>query len=440
LAGLLPAAAEFPDSLPGAPPAPYGSVHPDDQLRLVQATEPSGESPRRRSPPGRGRASRTPYMIGDSPLGPLNSNVSFDGVPLATLEHPIFDGYRFNVAEANAAVPDDRVLLSYRHFHNASTNAVMGSLSTVDVEQFLAGFEKRLADGLLSIDFRVPVYRQLNSDLTILDGAGGAGNLPVADRDAEIGNLATTLKVLLASRDNWAISGGVSVNAPTADDAVITQQYDAVALPIDGGEFASTDPSESAVLIRSRFANEIVNLTPFLAWSTANAAGAFSQGFLQIDVPLNSASASVEASGALEPDATYDTATVAVTDFGQYSQQTLLRLNLSAGYWLYRGSRQGLVRGLAGLCEMHYTASLDNPDRYVANLTTFEPVSVTAPSVPVNLRAGSSVDDFNQVNLAVGCAADLGRTLLTNGVIVPISDSPHRSFDFEYNLQLNRRF
>ncbi|MCA9261887.1 MAG: hypothetical protein KDA61_21865, partial [Planctomycetales bacterium] len=81
------------------------------------------------------RVSRTPYMIGDSPYGPSSSNLAVEGVGLSTLDHPVFEGHRFNVAEANATLPDDRFLFSYRHLHNVSTNTALGATSTKDLDR-----------------------------------------------------------------------------------------------------------------------------------------------------------------------------------------------------------------------------------------------------------------------------------------------------------------
>jgi hypothetical protein len=415
------------------------AVREDSQFQLAQATERRENTSRPSNNSGRGRASRAPYMIGDSPYGPLAGNYAVEGVDLGAIDHPIFDGHRFNVAEANAVAPDDRFLFSYRHFHNVSSNNVLGTTSTVDVERFLVGIEKSLLDGMISVDFRVPLLRELNSDLVIFDDGIGGTNLPVADRHGTLGNLATTIKLLLTSRDNFAVSTGVAVNAPTAEDARISQDYLDPLIAIGDGSLAGTDDGTD-FLIDGRFENNIVNLTPFVAWSVVPRAGFFHQGFLQVDVPLNRGNAQIDAAGNIEPDGVYGAETFAISQTGKYEQQTLLRLNLSMGYWLYRGNRNDLVRGIAGMFEAHYTTALTDADPFVAELTTLTDGINPANDVPVNVVAGSSRNSFDQVNLAAGCAVDLGGMLVTNGFIFPVTDGPDRSFDFEYNLQVNKRF
>ena len=44
------------------------------------------------------------------------------------------------------------------------------------------------------------------------------------------------------------------------------------------------------------------------------------------------------------------------------------------------------------------------------------------------------------VNLALGCAAQVGQTTITNGFVLPLSRGDNRGFDCEYNLQIQRSF
>ena len=60
--------------------------------------------------------------------------------------------------------------------------------------------------------------------------------------------------------------------------------------------------------------------------------------------------------------------------------------------------------------------------------------------VPVNVAAGPTTNDVNQVNLSTGLAANVGLFQIINGVVVPVTDQLNRSFNFEYSLQVNRRF
>jgi hypothetical protein len=415
-------------------------IHYDEQFQLVQANSDRNRGRTTQASNRSGRASRAPYMIGDSPYEGVSSpNLTFGGIDTGMgLDHPIFDGQRFNVAEANATMPDDRVFFSYRHFQTVSSNDILGRSSSVDVERFLLGVEKSFLDGMMSVDFRVPLLRQLNSDLLLYDD-GFSSNLPGTSRHGELGNLVATLKVLLTSNETCALAVGAALNLPTADDARITQDYQNLAVPIEGG-LADTTGGQSDLLVQSRFNNDIVNLSPYITWHFIPQGRFFHQGFLQLDVPLNQADASVAAIGTINPSAVYGSESVNVLQNGQLDQQTLLRLNLAMGYWFCQRPRGSFVRGVAGLFEVHYTAALEDANPFVAELATLSSISGPEPDVPVTLVAGNTVNDFNQVNISTGFAVDLGGMLITNGFVIPVTDQPDRSFDFEYNLQVNKRF
>ena len=47
------------------------------------------------------------------------------------------------------------------------------------------------------------------------------------------------------------------------------------------------------------------------------------------------------------------------------------------------------------------------------------------------------------VNVAVGLSANVGsqgRTLVTNGLVLPVTQGDQRAFDLEYNLSVQRNF
>ena len=44
------------------------------------------------------------------------------------------------------------------------------------------------------------------------------------------------------------------------------------------------------------------------------------------------------------------------------------------------------------------------------------------------------------VNLTLGAVADFGKTQVLNGFVLPLSEDDNKAFDFEYNLQVQRRF
>jgi hypothetical protein len=412
----------------------------DPNFTLTQAAQ---ESPSERPPSNRtasrsARTSRVPFMIGDQSVG-LSGGLAVEGLDVSSFEHPIFGGNRFNVAENNTIVPVDRLSLNYRHFHNAYDTYALGQSRSTSVERFDLGFEKTFFDGMGSVQLVLPLLRQLGSDLDIYDDGVGGSNLPITDRHGEVGNLAVNFKMLLTSRENYAISGGVAVNTPTADDAYFTQNYDDPDLVILQSPFVSS-VTPTNVSITSRFDNDTVNLTPYLAWQVRPTSNFFHQGFLQVDAPLNRSDAAINVTGIVTPDSNFSTSILSGAETGEIDQQTLMRLNLGFGYWLHRGDGMSTLRGLAGLFEVHYTSTLDEANPFVVPAGRLLATSPGIDDIPIDIAAGP-INDIDQVNLSTGLAAYVGALQVTNGIVVPVSENDDdRSFDFEYSLQINRRY
>jgi hypothetical protein len=411
----------------------------DPNFTLAQAAQqsPSERPPANRTASRSARTSRVPFMIGDQSTG-LSGGLTVEGLDVSSFEHPIFGGNRFNVAENNTIVPVDRLSLNYRHFHNVYDTYALGQSRSTSAERFDLGFEKTFLDGIGSVQVVLPLVRQLGSDLDIFDSSDGS-NLPFGDRDGEVGNLAVNFKMLLTSRENYAIAGGLAVNTPTADDAYFTQDYDDPDLIISESPFVST-VSPTDFTMTSRFDNDTVNLMPYLAWQLRPTSSFFHQGFLQVDAPLNRSDAAINVTGIITPDSNYSASALSGAATGEIDQQTLLRLNLGFGYWLQRGDGMSTLRGLAGLFEVHYTSTLDNANPFVVPSGVLLATSPGLDDFPIDIAAGP-INDIDQVNLSTGLAAYVGALQITNGIVVPVSENDDdRSFDFEYSLQINRRY
>jgi hypothetical protein len=412
----------------------------DPNFTLAQAAQqsPSERPPSSRTASRSARTSRVPFMIGDQSTG-LSGGLTVEGLDVSSFEHPIFGGNRFNVAENNTIVPVDRFSLNYRHFHNAYDTYALGQSRSTSVERFDLGFEKTFLEGMGSVQVVLPLLRQLGSDLDIYDDGVGGSNLPITDRHGEVGNLAINFKMLLTTRDNYAIAGGVAVNTPTAEDAYFTQNFDDPDLVILQSPFVSS-VTPTDVSITSRFDNDTVNLTPYLAWQLRPTSNFFHQGFLQVDAPLNRSDAAISATGIVTPDSNFSTSILSADETGEIDQQTLLRLNLGFGYWLQRGDGNSTLRGLAGLFEVHYTSTLDEANPFVVPAGRLLATSPGIDDIPIDIAAGP-INDIDQVNLSTGLAAYVGSLQITNGIVVPVSENDDdRSFDFEYSLQINRRY
>lgn len=420
-----------------------GDIRYDDQVQLAQAASgTNNRAPMTRTAARTSRTSRVPYMIGDSPSSSSSSSsfgasVGFSGLNIANAEHPIFGGGRFNAAENECTFPTDRIYANYRHFNGANDVSVLGQQDSVAVDRLDVGFEKTALDGMMSAELRLPILRQLNSNLDIF--SDGVNDLPLDDRHGQIGNLAVNFKLLLLSRGTYGVTTGLGINCPTGDDAHINMFLDEPNLTISQSPLVgSTVPTN--INFVGQFDNQTVNLVPYFAWFL-RPGRFFHQGFLQIDTPLNRSDASVQVSGQITPDSIYSPTAFNVSQTGQIDQQTLLRANAGFGYWFNQGERGGRLRGLAGLFEVHYTTALDNANPFVVPVTTLDSGATSGlADIPVNVVSGPTFNNVDIVNMTLGLVADLGTCQVTNGFVFPLSDGRNRAFDFEYSLQLNRRY
>ena len=414
----------------------------DDQVDLAQAASPSSSnrSLSSRTASRAGRTSRVPYMIGDAPSGPgsgMGASIGFPGSDIANAEHPLFGGGKFNAAENASSFPTDRVYANYRHFSGANDVSVLGQQTSLPIDRLDVGFEKTAFDGLMSAEVRMPIVRQLNSDLEIFSDSSG-DNLPLSDRSGEIGNLILNFKLLLLSRRTFGVSTGVGVTCPTGEDLYVDMFLDEPDFVITPSPLVnSTAPTN--ISFTGQFDNDTVNLVPYLAWFV-RPGRFFHQGFLQVDTPLNRSDASVAVSGEITPDSIYGAETFNISQDGQLDQQTLLRVNAGFGYWFYQGERGGPLRGLAGLFETHYTTALDNANPLIVPVTTLEELGPGVADVPLDVVVGPTSNTVDIVNLTIGLVAELGSCQITNGFIAPVTEGENRQFDFEYSLQMNRRF
>jgi hypothetical protein len=240
------------------------------------------------------------------------------------------------------------------------------------------------------------------------------------------------------SRRTFGVSAGVGVTCPTGEDAHIDMFLDEPDFVITQSPFVSSAAPTNISFI-GQFDNDTVNLVPYLAWFV-QPGRFFHHGFLQVDTPLNRSDASVEVSGEITPDSIYGAETFSVFETGEIDQQTLLRINAGFGYWLCQGEGGGLLRGVAALFEAHYTTALDDANPFVVPVTTLEALGPGVADVPLEVVSGPTFNNIDIVNLTAGVLAELGSCQIANGFIVPVREDQNRQFDFEYSLQMNRRF
>lgn len=329
------------------------------------------------------RMSRAPDMFGDS-FGSLSgvtfTTVTNEGSDTSTsapgaIRLPKTGGARVVKNEHNRALPTDRVFGLYHHFENA----LQLENTDTNVDVFTLGFEKTFLEGNASIELRMP----FNNPVGLSAGFGGQSFQTQA-----AGDLIVNFKALLFSDDSQALSLGLLVNTPTGNDLTVSQR-------VDSGTSTFT------------LKNDAVHLIPFLAYQAAPNDDFFFNGFLQVDTPTN-ANNVVAGSGTNRREAT-------VRD------QTLLYVDASFGYWLFRDEEAEFLTGLAGVLELHYTAALNRADNVDFNFVHF----------------GDGPGRFNVINLTTGVQANIGRsTLVRASFVAPLRGDPNRFFDSEVSLAI----
>jgi hypothetical protein len=224
------------------------------------------------------------------------------------------------VADDNSPIPYDRFSFRYNFFHDSQAVTGVSSAPPVfnpqslffvgatttkfyNVNEYTFQFEKTFLDRLASIELRVPFATGLASKLNLstanvtgigqgVDLAGqplsGVQAIQVVEtpqntlghEDTEWGNLSLILKGLLYRNCAFAISAGLSIGFPTAQDTDITVT-----------DFLGNPFFNNLEIQRVRafhIDNDTFSLSPFVAALWTPGPRFFTQGFLEVDCPLNS--------------------------------------------------------------------------------------------------------------------------------------------------------
>lgn len=374
---------------------------------LPESTQPTEDDRRGRASPfasafanAQRQRLQTPWMFGPSFLagrlislertstGPddVQANLPFVG-----------DNGHARMSVNNKAYTDNRVFFIYQHFHSAlgvdrfppgaPAPAVVNSF---DVDRYLFGWEKSTRDGCWSVELRLPLF----SGMDVFSAPPGGGPADFTADSGTLGNLAVILKRMLYEDCCTSIVGGMGITLPTGDD--VRGQLPAL--------------SQSFIV-----SNDAVHLMPYVGFLRTPNERFFYQGFLQLDIAANGDRIEV-----------FDLATPALAS-GLLNAQTLMFLDVSAGWWLYSNPCSSRVTGLASLIELHYTTTLQNTDFVVA-----------APTPPAFSNVANRIDS---VDLTLGLHIELGTcSSLRVGGVVPLRSGNNRFFDSEIQVQLNRRF
>jgi hypothetical protein len=376
---------------------PVPPVKPEDPAKPKEPTPPAVVQPldsplspfsNLRAPAGRrpflSRLSRTPDLFGDFntlSVAQISSGAMSSSDPVVSV--PGGGATRRYKNEQARALPTDRVFAFFNHFHNAVDISGFGGNRSDDINQFTFGVERTFDNGNWSVEIRLPVATE--TDL--------ANTVSRAQTDG-LGNLVVTLKKLLYADSQVAVALGLAVTAPTGDDLDV--------------EFSG---------FPVRIENEAVHLLPYLALQVAPDDNWFFHAFAQVDVAADGDSVRV-----VDPFAQIPT-----VDSGRLVEQTLMFLDVSAGYWWMRTDTpdsSGLT-GLASVLELHYSTALND-----AHITEVGFLSV-----------GNITNRFDVVNLTIGLHSEWnGNTSVRLATVVPLRRSEeNRFFDTELQLAIIKR-
>ena len=363
----------------------YFASQPAPSLSTDEARSAQSRTSRSSSRSSYNRQSRAPNMFGDvlSSAGQLSFSQGNSGAFITDV--PLAGGRNQKVGENNKPIPMDRVYFVYNGFQNAVTSGVGSppTFSDSNLNRYTFGFEKTFLDGRNSLDVRMP----LTDDLSFNDPFFGFNS-------GNVGNLALFYKHLCFSTDTLAVAAGVGCTLPTGSD---------VKGQIFGQPF--------------RLRNDAVHVLPYVGFlSTPNDLW-FLQGFLAMDFAANGNT--VFAGN--DPS----------VNSGRLTEQNLLQVDLSAGRWLYQNGNATYLTGVAGVCELHYTSTVQNAD------------TVPFMNLPggFNLPISNPANRTDVLNLTCGLQFQIGDlSNLRVGCVVPLRNAPDRQFDSEIQVSFNRFF
>ena len=235
--------------------------------------------------------SAAPHMIGDFFGSTVIIQAQVEGPDEITVVPNGGSARILKISHHNSPLPRCRVFFDYSHFHNALQGVNGdGDWQDFNVDRYVFGWEQCFLDSLMSVELRVPFSDTLSSDQT---------QFTASQQDVEFGNMNLAIKALLLQRTSTALSAGLGINLPTANDFQL--------LSVSTGLPTLTVEDDS------------VHLAPFVGFLWTPTDRIFSQSFLQFDF---------DASG---NDISEDGLTM-----GTYNDQSLMFVDTSLGYWLYR--------------------------------------------------------------------------------------------------------
>ncbi len=306
---------------------------------------------------------------------------------------------RQKLSENGSPLPHDRVFVNYSYFNNTPLQS-----GGVNVTRVTPGLEKTFFDGNMSVEVRAPFATTLDSDI-IAGGLTDTGN-------AEFGNLTVYFKALLWDAGFEAISAGLGLTFPTADDVTLSMA--------DGTRLLDIQ-------------NESIHLLPFVAGLYMPTERVFVQGMLQLDLdPTGSSTRFTEfVNGA---------PTGNLLAVGRPNDADYVFFDIGLGYWMYQAPTYGAsvcgdcsdaglgwIQGIAPTMELHYNGTINRAD------------SVSVARGPSTIRIGNpELSEIQLWNLVLGVTFQMrGNADLTLGYATPLNTGRDRQFSSEVRVMFN---
>ncbi|MFO0426284.1 MAG: hypothetical protein ACK526_06930, partial [Planctomyces sp.] len=277
---------------------------------------------------------------------------------------------RVKLGENVSPIPRDRVFVNYSYFNDV--NIAGGG---IDVHRVTPGFEKTFLNGNASIELRTPFADTVSSTITTAGPQASA---------TEFGNMTVWMKAMLIRGDQGALSTGLGLALPTADDYIVD----------NGGSDLAVE-------------NSSVHYLPFIGGIYTPDDRWFTQGLMQLDF---------DGSG----NKVYTGNLAAPTFEGTARDTTYLFVDVSVGYWVYKTNhRHDTIQGIAPVIEVHHNTSLGSGNAF--------------DGVNLDLAAPGSQHVTNMV-FGINTKIHNGKSL-TFGYVTPVGGDDQ--FDKEFRVIFN---